>query len=283
MYWRNNKTREKTLSALTPGQEIIVFDTETTGLNTEKERIIELAAIKYRIEEDLSFTQIDILHKYIRPPFMISDIIINLTGITNEKLSEHPYEEEQFDEISNFFGYNPLVSGHNVGFDIGFMNELYKRNRKEFFYSDALDTLEMSRDILGTQTPNHKLGTVANFYGLDEGVEFHSAIEDTKVTAQLLQIFHSEYSSENSITKATNKIKARVCKIQYWESFRGMKRIYVETDMGSVFYDIIKKTWGTKDAPIEKINMDALESDVLRIVGVADLKALEHTKPKIIL
>ena len=44
--------------------------------------------------------------------------------------------------------------------------------------SGILDTLDMSRDCLGTLVENHKLATVAGYYGID--AKFHSAIEDIR-------------------------------------------------------------------------------------------------------
>lgn len=272
MAWRSNRTRNEVLKGIKSGVEIILFDTETTGLSAEKERIIELAAIKYQVQDDLSLKEVGRYHQYIQPRFLISQTIIDLTGITNEQLSAYPYEEDVFEDIKNFFGNPYAISGHNVDFDIRFLNALYERNNTEPITPVFIfDTLEFSRDLV-VGTENHKLGTIAHMYGLDEGVEFHSAIEDVQVTAKLFEIFVKTYFEDEGDSASTDKIKPNIERISYWVGYRGFSRIYVQTDYGSVYYDIRKKVWENKDMyNFNEVDMQYLEDKCLEITNSANL------------
>ena len=273
--WRNNDQQNKVLQAITPGAEVIVYDTETTGLSPQKDRIIELAAIKFVVDEALMLHQIDTFHRYIRPPFFISQEITDLTGITNEQLLENPYEEDLATEIQAFFGTNAIVCGHNSNrFDINFMDALYKRNglgTVEGFCK--LDTIEMARDIISSgEVENYKLITLAKAYGLDNGITFHSALDDTTVTAKLFQIFILEYQ-ERAKTPSVPvlKIQPVIRSINFWEGYRGYSRIYVETTSGSVYYNIRMKEWSPKDVDMDSLDMDYIESQCLLHTGCSTI------------
>lgn len=277
--WRNNSTRDKALRFFVEGTEIIVFDTETSGLKASEDRIIELAAKKYVVEnEELKF--IGEYHQYIQPPFLISEKITELTGITNQKLSSCPMEEEVFPQIQNFFE-NTVVSAHNSSFDVRFMKALYERNNASFEPLDIIDTLEMARDlVLHTETENYKLGTLAKVFGLDEGIQFHNALDDVTVTALLFQIFIKEYKGEAINHYSCGNIKPAISSIGFWEGFQGFSRIYVHTDCGSFYYEIRRKTWGSKEVDINMIDMDYLEKIAFEAVGVTNIEDFSKFRGK---
>lgn len=283
--WRSKETKVNVLKAVSTYKQITLFDTETTGLDANKDRIIEVAAIKYEIGDDYSLKEIGRLHKYIKPPFALPEKIVELTGITDEFLSSHPYEEEVFDEIYEFFTEMPLIIGaHNTPFDMKFLNALYQRirgvNITPYF---VLDTLEMSRDLVKPEeTENHKLGTLAHLFGLDEGVTFHSAIEDVQVTGQLFEIFLKEYL-EREETSTSMKMKPIIMSINFWEGYKGFSRIYVQTNMGSVFYDIRKKIWGEKDANIESFDMEWVQSEVCRLTNSQNIDEFARFRGRLML
>jgi len=277
--WRNNSTRDKAMSIFKEGTEIIVFDTETSGLKASEDRIIELAAKKYVVEND-ELKNIDEFHQYIQPPFLISEKITELTGITNEKLSSCPMEEDVFPHIQRFFE-NSVVSAHNASFDVRFMNALYERNGATFAPSCTIDTLEMARDlVLHTETENYKLGTLAKVYGLDEGIQFHNALDDVTVTALLFQIFMKEYKEEAVNHYSCGNIKPALSSIGFWEGFQGFSRIYVHTDCGSLYYEIRRKTWGSKEIDINMIDMDHLEKIAFEAIGVSNIEDFSKFRGK---
>ena len=97
--------------------EFISIDVETTGLDVSNEKIIEIAAIKFKngkIEDTFS--------ELINPRKKIPHFIENLTGISNSDVTDKPHFEEISANFIRFMDKYPIV-GHNVSFDIDFINK----------------------------------------------------------------------------------------------------------------------------------------------------------------
>ncbi len=257
--WRNADYRTKVLSILQEEKDIIFFDTETTGLSPEKNQIIEIAAIKYHLNEDNTLVRGDTLHQYIQPPYLLPPEIVDLTGITDADLADCPFEEDVATEIEAFFGKPTIVCGHCVDFDVRFLNATFARNKLSLIDPFEMDTRLMAKDIIPKdKIKDYKLGTLAHYYGIDEGVAFHSAIEDIQTTARLFQILLFEYI-ELAQQKATRKYRPTVRTISFWEGFRGFSRIYVNTSAGTVYFDVRNKSWHPKDLNMDTIDVDYVE------------------------
>ena len=123
--------------------DIIVFDTETSGVKPSKDYIVQLSARKFKNEGGELILK-DKRNIYIRPPFFLDKKNIDIHGITNEFLQDKQTEEDAFSEIQEFFGENALLVGYNVDFDIDMLRGMYKRQKTELKFWYKLDVLEMA-------------------------------------------------------------------------------------------------------------------------------------------
>jgi len=286
--WKSSSLWPDIKEALDTGRPLIVYDLETTGLSSVKDRIIEIAAIKYRVDpkEDGGYDMVEtgIYHQYINPERELSEIIVSLTGITDEKLRDMPTEADCIDDIEKFFD-GCIVSGYNiVSFDNKFMNELYGRFGRFFQPAGCIDCIKMARNRLRQKedVENFKLATIGAFFGID--FEAHSAIEDTRTTGKLVQIFISEYAADAAEPESTvlaGTLRPSIKTVSYWPGFKGFSRIYVNTDAGSVYYDIRSNAWGGKDIDVNTLDMAWLEQEVFRIVGAASEDEFSQFKGEI--
>ncbi len=101
--------------------EYVVFDVETTGLSAVYDKVIELAAVKMKDGQ-----VIDSFEEMIDPGFPLSEFTINLTHITDEMVHGSKSEEEVF-RLFHEFTTGTIMAGHNVTFDVGFINAGYER------------------------------------------------------------------------------------------------------------------------------------------------------------
>ena len=269
--WKTQNVWNDTREVLARRNSLIVFDLETTGLSRKNDRIIQIAAIRYGIDKDMNLTEQCTYHQYVNPMRPLSKEITDITGITDEILQDKPTEDEIFDEIQDFFE-DDIVAGYNIDtFDVKFMQELYGRQGSIYSPIGIVDCIVMARNLLAkdVDVENYKLKTVGDYYGLQ--FDAHSALEDARATGKLLQIFLKEYQQQTEKPAAPVQsigLRPHIMSIRFWEGFRGFSRIYVQTDCGSIYYDIRNNLWGGKDVDINMVDMAWLESEAYNFIGV---------------
>ena len=159
----------------------VVFDTETTGLSAIYDRVIELSAVKMQ-----GNNVIEEFEQFIDPGFHLSEQTTNLTSITDDMVAGSKSEEEVFKMFREFCG-DSIVVGHNVTFDIGFMNTGYARHGMEPIKNPIIDTLTLAR-FLYPNYKSYRLNTLAKKF--DVVLEHHHrAIYDAETTGHLNYLF----------------------------------------------------------------------------------------------
>lgn len=273
--WKTSRLWSTIKQELSKSDTIVVFDLETTGLSRTKDRIIEIAAVKYAIESGYELREIDTYHQFINPNRPLPQEIIDLTGITDEELADKPTEDLLVNEIADFMS-GSIISGYNIGtFDIIFLREMFARNGIMFNPVGVVDAIRLARNRLDKpkDVADYKLGTVGGYFGI--GFTAHSAIEDTRATGSVLQILLREYvaleaeEASEEPKPEIGSLRPHLTRIQFWAGFRGFSRIYVNFDIGAVYYDIRSCSWGAKDIDIEEVDMPWVENEVYRILGIS--------------
>lgn len=150
----------------------VVIDIETTGLHASNDEIIEIGAIKVK---DINLLIHDTFQVFIKPKKQVSHEIEKLTGITNEMLYNADKIEDAFVSFLDFIEDYPLV-GHNISFDIKFLDNKMKKSKLNFSNKRLIDTLELSRKTF-KNLDNHKLITLKNYLKI-ETEEEHRALSD---------------------------------------------------------------------------------------------------------
>lgn len=95
-----------------------VIDLETTGLNPKRNSITEVTAIRYRNGQELAM-----FSSLIQPTDPIPHEVEELTGISNDMVASAPPLLIVLNDLAEFVGEAPVIVGHNVAFDLGFLRE----------------------------------------------------------------------------------------------------------------------------------------------------------------
>ena len=107
------------ISNLGMPDRFIAFDTETTGLNPDKDCIVELGAVVFE-----HGVPIETFQSYVNPGVCISEEVSALNHITNEMLQAAPTEEIIYPELMRFLGTaakgETMICGHVAAFDLSF-------------------------------------------------------------------------------------------------------------------------------------------------------------------
>jgi DNA helicase II / ATP-dependent DNA helicase PcrA len=171
-------------------QRVVVFDTETTGLNIDREDdIIEIAAIEIikgqigesfvvNIDTNIDFTEAEKIH-HISKEYLKSNAIERSLALNN---------------FIEFVGEDTLIA-HNLDYDFTIVNQNLQRagipplSNKTKNY----DSVEMSERLF-PDLARYKLGFLLDYFNL-EGVNSHRAIDDVKATISLINLCVDKISS----------------------------------------------------------------------------------------
>lgn len=180
----------KLQSLLDSGATFIAFDTETTGLNSTSDRVIEIGAIKF----DKSGV-IDKFETLINPQRSIPTECTEINHITDEMVKDAPLAVDALASFSEFAKDSILIA-HNVNFDLNFISEELARTKLPALKNKALDTLTFVRwayPLLG----KYNLQLMARLMNI-EVTDAHRAFDDARVC---MEVFLKTLSDTKSIQK----------------------------------------------------------------------------------
>ncbi|MBP2016832.1 ATP-dependent DNA helicase DinG [Symbiobacterium terraclitae] len=157
-------------------RSFVAIDVETTGTSPERDRLIEVAAVRFDDGvETASFSRL------IDPGCPLPQRIQNLTGIHPGMLQGKPRFEEVLPEFAELVGDLPLVA-HNAPFDVAFLQAAFARAGRSL-PNWSYDTAELARVAL-PRAKNHRLATLADLLELPL-THHHRAEDDARACGQL--------------------------------------------------------------------------------------------------
>lgn len=148
---------------------IVALDIESTGIDSQKDAIIEIGAVRFdgnRIEGEW--------HSLINPGRRIPPFITQLTGINDNMVRQAPGMREVADSLASFVGEAPIL-GQRIAFDLGFL-----RRHNLFRYNDSIDTYDIAA-VLMPGAGRYNLGALGQQLNVAHPAT-HRALDDAKVT-----------------------------------------------------------------------------------------------------
>lgn len=227
---------ERLLEYCNSDREIVVFDTETTGLDIFHDDIVQIAAVKIRNGKETgrfeAFLSTDKrLPRELRP------------GVRNPLLDVYDKAEKMRPDLAfaafiEFLG-DAIAAGHNLAFDIAILRSNISRYGSISLplsltpLAEKLDTLELSRQIY-PKLKSHRLGDMVEKLGLD-GINSHNAIDDAHATALLLLALAEkahDLKHKIELVRLNNKIRRCAEKFNtvYGEFYRKWRSKLHDTD-----------------------------------------------------
>ncbi len=170
---------------LLSNKRIIYYDLETTGLNND-DNIIEIAG---------KDNNNNIFNKLINPECEINDKIVNLTGITNNKIKYRNTIEQNREKIEEWFDFNNkdiyLIAHNGDNFDFKFLKKSFEINCKQ------IDTLKFFKKLINQQS--YSMKNLCNLFNIKiEG--HHRALSDVIMLEKLfikgIELYQIKYNLE---------------------------------------------------------------------------------------
>jgi DNA polymerase-3 subunit epsilon len=167
----------------TPLHEVTfcVLDLETTGGTAADGGITEIGAVRVRGGEVLGT-----FRTFVNPGHLIPRQITMLTGISQAMVHDAPPPDAVMPTFLEFLG-DAVIVGHNVRYDLGYLNAAMERSGRPVLPNRVVDTLRLARRLLREEVPNCRLGTLADRLRLPHRPS-HRALDDALATADLLHL-----------------------------------------------------------------------------------------------
>ena len=175
-------------------EKFVIFDTETTGLNFQRDEIIEFSAVVLQVQNG----QAVVTQEYdnlvsLSPGNTVPAKITELTGISTRDLLERGVAKKQVcRDIAEMFAGNTLLLAYNAHFDLSFLFYMLLRDGDPTILKgkDKLDLLTVYKD---RRPYPHRLHNAIDAYGLTGTVvNSHRAIDDVLATVAVMEAMASE-------------------------------------------------------------------------------------------
>ena len=157
----------------------IILDTETTGLEPDSHRIIEIGCIEIVNRRPTG----NRYHQYLNPDREVDAGAVAVHGLSNEFLADKPRFNDIVDDLLSFLKGAELII-HNAAFDVGFLNAEFRRSGEQYGqvadHCGVLDTLMLARKLHPGQ--KNSLDALCKRYDVDNSHrDLHGALLDAEI------------------------------------------------------------------------------------------------------
>lgn len=235
----------------------VVFDLETFGLNSHKNEIIEIGAIKLK-----GTRIIDTFSSFVNPNKIIPKKISELTHITQDMVDNAPTIEDVLPKFLEFTKDAVMVA-HNSAFDMGFIRREAKKYLGLDYKPAVIDTLQMARDLY-PDLKGYNLDRLNKTFKLSLE-NHHRAIDDAQSTAKLFIMFLEKYL-ENGVVNVEDMNGAFPLNIQKQatrnivviaKNLTGLQNLYRLVSESHIDY------YGSKKPRVLKSRVDKLREGLI--------------------
>ncbi len=173
-------------------RDLCFLDIEATGLHVIRDRIIQIAIIKYFADS----REYQELSKLINPGMPISEEAMEITGITPDIVRNKPTFTQVAPEIFEFIGDADIAGYNSNRFDIPMLLEEFNRAGLDF-HLEARRTIDVQR-IFNRMEPRN-LRAAYRFYCDKDLQNAHDALEDVRATVDILKGQLRKYEGQDLI------------------------------------------------------------------------------------
>lgn len=275
-----------------PGAVLIFFDTETTGVDKERDPLTgrriydeptEVSAQKYLVAADGGLTLIDSLEVYVKPSIPVPKNVEEITGITNDFLQDKPAWHEVHKTIRDFFG-NHVVVAHNAPFDVKFMSRMYASEGDTFAPAGVIDTLAIAR-YLYPEAKSRRLGDMIEMLQLQYKVDYlcsgeygyHNATYDVVA----LRVLYESLRQGIPDCRAKRRFVPYISYAYYFNGFnRYQPSTVFKTSAGKIEFNHYFSKWVSNEVDLNMVDIGKFEDLALEYTHCADMKELKKFRDK---
>ena len=240
-----------------PGSELVVVDVETTGRDPKVADLIEIGAVRVR-----GGKVVDSFSTFVNPGRTIFGA--QMHGITDAEVAGAPVAREAAEKLLAFVAGAPVV-GHNVGFDLGFLDAALGEPGK-FIAGGYFDTLVIAREGY-PDLESYKLGDIARFLGISVETA-HRGLADAETTAGILLRFAEDLAARIDNLQDAIAISIRANREEGKDAAGLLDAARRQARVSKGLFSLMQKKTVRKLILDEGIRMDGRGVDELRPITV---------------
>lgn len=162
------------------GETFVVYDLETTGLDSEQDEFIQIAAMRFYAG---SLCPAETFASFAKPRRPISAFIESYTGVGNRHVANAPRPEEVLCEFSAWAGNATLIAHNGLRFDSKFLAATCRRHGLPMREVDSIDSIHISKMLFGkVRGTGHSLDHLVSRLAIDAmGIRRHDARGDVEI------------------------------------------------------------------------------------------------------
>ena len=160
-------------------RDLVIFDLETTGVDTQKDRVVQLAFLKVGTGGEKTE-----LVSLVNPEMSIPEEASEVHGITDEDVKDAPTFKQLVKKIIDFISECDIASFNGNKFDIPLLMSEINRAGETFSFDEVhlIDAMSIE-----TQLVPRTLSAVFERRTGKEMLDAHDAMADVKATYEVLK------------------------------------------------------------------------------------------------
>jgi DNA polymerase III subunit epsilon len=176
----------------------ICLDCEFTGLDPDKDRILEIAAVRFNFNKSLA--QFDAL---VNPGCPISTESFAIHHISQQMVAHKPTIDHVLSDFLSFVG-SDIIVGHGIGYDLTMIEKAALRSHIPYPLKDnrCMDTLRLAR--LYGDSPNNSLESLAQHFNVPNPGS-HRALNDVTMNIEVFKHLVRRYRTTEQLFEILSK------------------------------------------------------------------------------
>lgn len=172
---------------LKPGRPLVVVDLETTGVDPQADRIVEIGAC---VVDPNTFEVVRRFETRVKPDRASTPIAHAIHGLGSTELADAPSEEEALGRFCAFAGAEVRLAGHNVCFDATFLRMAIARTGVpmdiDYHLLDSWSVASVFLSARGQEESSGDLDAICERFGISRP-QPHRALHDAEAAAGVLR------------------------------------------------------------------------------------------------
>ncbi|EPP35026.1 exonuclease, DNA polymerase III, epsilon subunit family domain protein [Chlamydia ibidis] len=190
---------------------LIFYDTETTGTQIERDRVVEIAAYNSITQE--SFVT------YVNPEIPIPEDASKIHGITTEMVTSAPKFSEMYEKFISFCGPDSILVAHNNdNFDYPLLQKECRRHSLPPLDLPSIDSLKWAQKYR-PDLPKHNLQYLRQVYGFEDN-QAHRALDDVITLHRVFSALTGDLQPQQIIELMSARCHPKVFKMPFGK-YRG--------------------------------------------------------------